>query len=108
LVLLFANATPVQAGGGGLRVFVYVHGSVNDVGKIADITVTTEEDYAIFQRVTIPQAEFYVEATFGKGEVDAGDHITACVYIESMNKEECGFAYNSEAPEPERIDVHMG
>jgi hypothetical protein len=37
-----------------------------------------------------------------------GDHLTACVYNESMNKEECEFTYNSEAQEPERLDVHMG
>lgn len=37
-----------------------------------------------------------------------GDHLTACVYIESMNKEECEFTYNSESQEPKRLDVHMG
>jgi hypothetical protein len=105
IIMLFGTTQLVKASS-GLKVDVFIHNAGCVINHVADITLSTSQDFTEFKSVTIPVAETFTHFQFGSGEVAVGDSIFANVDINGRHVGD-GSVTNGPEKQPERLDVTL-
>jgi hypothetical protein len=104
IIMLFGTTQIVKASS-GLKVDVFIHNAGCVINRVADITLSTSQDFTEFKSVTIPATDTVTHFQFGSGEVAVGDGIFANVDAGGIHGS--GSTNNGPEKQPERIDLNL-
>jgi hypothetical protein len=104
-IIILVGTTQLVKASSGLKVDVFIHNADCVINRVADITLSTSQDFTEFKAVTVPASDFFVNFQFGEGEVRVGDQIVANVNIAGLHAQ--GDTFNSADKKPERIDTFL-
>jgi hypothetical protein len=104
IIMLFGTTQMVKASS-GLKVDVFIHNAGCVINRVADITLSTSQDFTDFKSVTIPATDTVIHFQFDSGEVAVGDGIFANVDVSGLHGS--GSTTNGPEQQPERIDVNV-
>jgi hypothetical protein len=104
VIVLFGMTQLVNASS-GLKVDVFIHSAGCVINQVADITLSTSQDFTEFKSVVLTSANTVTHFQFAQGEVAVGDGIFANVNVGVLHGS--GSTTNGPEKQPERLDVNL-
>ena len=84
-IVILVGTTQFIRASSGLKVDVFIHNAGCAINRVADITLSTSQDFTEFKSVTIPATETFTHFQFAEGEVAVGDGIFANVDVGGLH-----------------------
>lgn len=105
VIIMLVGTTQLVNASSGLNVDVFIHKAGCVINRVADIALSTSQDFTEFKSVIIPAAETVTHFQFAEGEVAVGDGIFANIDVGGLRGS--GSTTNRPEKQPERLDVNL-